>query len=171
MTALRLVFAPLEREHHRANFACGEAALDEYLKSRASQDVKRNIARVFVATLPGSLEIVGYYSLGAASIAFDQIPDELRRKLPRYGEMPAALVGRLARDLRWQGKGIGEMLLADALGRTLDAGSRLGIYAVVVEAKNEAAVEFYRSFGFRSQLSRPNRLFLPIATALDGRVV
>jgi GNAT superfamily N-acetyltransferase len=169
MTAPRLVFAPLGREHDRAGFTCGEAALDEYLKFRANQDVKRNIARVFVATPPESSEIVGYYSLGAAAIAFDQIPDELRCKLPRYGEMPAALIGRLARDLRWQGKGIGEILLADALGRALDAVSRLGIYAVVVEAKNEAAAEFYRSFGFRPQLSRSNRLFLPIATALDGR--
>jgi GNAT superfamily N-acetyltransferase len=168
MEAPRLVFEPLGRHHDRASFSCGEPALDHYLKTRAGQDIRRNVARVFVAVPPGSGEIAGYYSISTSSIAFDQIPDELARKLPRYGEMPAALIGRLARDLRWRGKGVGEILVADALGRVLEAAARMGIYAIVAEAKNQAAAAFYRSFGFRPQVSRPNRLFLPLATARSG---
>jgi ribosomal protein S18 acetylase RimI-like enzyme len=169
METLRLAFELLDRRHDREPFSCGEPALDDYLKRRASQDVKRDIARVFVATPVGSTEIVGYYTLSSTSIALDDMPADLARKLPRYGEIPAALIGRLARDLRWKGRGVGEILLADALGRVLDAGSRMAVYAVVVDAKNEAAAAFYRSFGFRRQLTRPSRLFLPAATVRQGR--
>lgn len=171
MRAPRLDFEPLGRHHNREAFSCGEPALDDYLKVRATQDVKHNVARVFVAAPPGSGEITGYYTLSSSAIALDQIPGDLARKLPRYGEIPAALIGRLARDLRWKGRGVGEILLADAIGRVLDAGSRIAIYAVVVDAGSEAAAAFYRSFGFRPQVTRPSRLFLPTATALEGRKV
>lgn len=168
MEAPRLVFEPLGPHHRRADFACGTPELDDYLRKRAGQDIKRNVARVFVAIVPGTGEIAGYYTLSTFTIALDQIPDDLARTLPRYGEMPAALIGRLARGLSFKGRGVGEILLADAMARVVDASSRLAVYALVVHAKDEAAAAFYRSFGFRPQLSHPQRLFLPLATALDG---
>jgi GNAT superfamily N-acetyltransferase len=166
---MRLVFEALARDHERAAFDSGEPALDDYLKTRAGQDVKRDLARVFVARPPDARDIIGYYSLSGASLAFDRIPDELARKLPRYGGMPAALIGRLACDRRWQGRGVGALLLADALGRVIDAAERLAIYAVVVEAKHEKAAAFHRAFGFAPQRREPLRLFLPLATAREGR--
>ena len=168
MDAPRLVFESLGPQHRRADFSCGVPALDEYLWKRAGQDVKRNVARVFVGWAPDTGEIAGYYTLSTFAIALDQIPEDLARKLPPYGDMPAALIGRLARGLSWRGKGIGEILLADAIARVIDASSRLAVYAVVVHAKDGAAAEFYRSFGFRPQVSHPSRLFLPLGTALDG---
>ncbi|MSP82574.1 MAG: GNAT family N-acetyltransferase [Alphaproteobacteria bacterium] len=169
MAVPRLNFEPLGRHHDRRAFACGEPALDDYLKSRASQDVRRDVARVFVAVPPGTGDVAGYYTLGAFTIGLDRIPEEFARGLPPYGDLPAALIGRLARDLRWRGERVGELLLTDAIGRVLDATSRLAIHAIVVDAKNDTAAAFYRSFGFRPQVSRPNRLFLAVATAREGR--
>lgn len=168
MDCPRLIFEPLGPQHHRSAFSCGVPVLDDYLRTRAGQDVKRNVARVFVALSPDTSEIVGYYTLSSFTIALDQIPDDLARKLPPYGDMPAALIGRLARHVKWKGKGIGEILLADAIARVIDVNASLGIYAVVVHAKDDAAAGFYASFGFRPQLSHPTRLFLPLGTALDG---
>jgi len=165
MDSLRLEFEPLERCHDRAAFSSGAPALDDYLKTKAGQDVRRGVARVFVAVPPGKNEIAGYYTLGSFAITFDEMPTDIARKLPPYGEIPAALIGRLARDLRWKGKGVGELLLADAINRTIDAARRLAIFAIVVDAKDEAAADFYRSFGFKPQVTRPMRLFLPLATA------
>lgn len=169
MKTPRLTFESLDRHHDRAGFSCGVPVLDAYLKTKAGQDMRRDVARVFVATPPQSADIAGYYTLSGFSIALDQLPPDLARKLPPYGELPAALIGRLARDRRWHGQGVGELLLADAIARVVDVAPRLAIYAIVVEAKDENAGAFYRSFGFRPQLSRPNRLFLPLATARQAR--
>src|SRR3546814_2884087 len=128
---LRLRFEPLGRQHDRAAFSCGEPALDIYLKTRAGQDARRNLARVIVVVTPDKTTIVGYYTLSTLAIAIGELPAEIARKLPGYDEMPAALIGRLARDLRYRGHGIGEVLLADAIGRVLEAGDREGIFAIV----------------------------------------
>ena len=168
MPELRLEFQPLGRDHDRAAFSCGVPALDDYLNSQASQDVRRNIARVFVAVPPGTNTVAGYYALSSLSISLDEIPEDLARRLPKYRELPAALIGRLARDLRYRGQGVGDILLADAIRRVVGAGSEVAIYAVVADAKDDNAVAFYESFRFRPQASQPHRLFLPTATALDG---
>lgn len=165
MDAPRLDFEPLASRHDRVAFSCGVPALDEYLKRRAGQDARRDVARVFVAVPRGTTEIAGYYTLGSFAIALDEMPESLAAKLPRYGDMPAALIGRLARDLRWRGRGIGELLVADAIARVLDASRSLAIFAIVVDAKDENAQSFYESLGFRPQVTRPRRLFLPLATA------
>jgi predicted GNAT family N-acyltransferase len=82
--------------------------------------------------------------------------------------IPAALIGRLARDLRVRGQGVGDLLLADAIRRILSAASTLAVFAIVVEAKDERAVDFYREFGFISFPSRPLRLFIPVADAIEA---
>ena len=149
-------------------FGCGVSALDDYLEQQASQDVRGNVARVFVAVPRGTYTIAGYDTLSSLSISLDEMREDLARRLPRYPELPAALIGRLARDMRYRGQGVGEILLADAIRRVLGAGSQIAIYAVVADAKDEDAVAFYESFGFRPQGSRPRRLFLSTATALNG---
>jgi ribosomal protein S18 acetylase RimI-like enzyme len=156
--------APLDKGHDRKQFACGQPDLDDWFQRRASQDDKRNIARVFVAP-DDELGVVGFYSLSSFTLAIDELPEEVGRKLPRYDAIPAALIGRLARDIRARGRGIGELLLADAVRRVLGASRSVAVFAIVVEAKDAAASAFYEGFGFRPFPLRPQRLFLLASTA------
>jgi GNAT superfamily N-acetyltransferase len=159
-----LVIEPLARHHDREAFSSGSPELDAWFRRRASQDEKRNVARVFVAVEAG-FGVVGFYSLGSFAFDMADLPPDLARKLPRYGAVPAALIGRLGRDIRMRGKGLGEFLLADAVKRVLGAAASLAIHAIVVDAKDERAADFYRGFGFQPFPSRPRRLFLPVASA------
>jgi GNAT superfamily N-acetyltransferase len=156
---------PLGDHHDRANFSCGIAALDDWFRSRAGQDERRNVSRVFVA-VDDSFGIIGYYTLSSFSIAPDELPRDLSRKLPRYGTIPAVLIGRLARDRRVRGQHLGELLLANAIRRVLGAARSVAVYAIVVDAKDERAAEFYRTYGFQPFPLRPQRLFLTTATAI-----
>jgi hypothetical protein len=94
---MRLVIEPLGKQHDRATFSCGVAKLDDYLKRRAGQDVRRRIARVFVCTEDGSNLVLGLYTLSALAIDVSAPPEDQARKLPRH-PVPAALIGRLAID-------------------------------------------------------------------------
>ena len=159
-----LLIEPLGKHHERAGFSCGQPELDRWFQLRAGQDEKRNVARVFVA-VDAELGVVGFYSLSSMSISLGSLPEEIAHKLPRYDAIPAALIGRLARDRRMRGQGVGELLLADAIRRILGAGRSIAVFAIVVDAKDERAVDFYQSFGFRRFPLQPKRLFLPTATA------
>jgi len=151
--------------HDRRAFSCGVAALDDWFRHREGQDQKRNIARVFVA-IDDRLGVVGFYSLSSFTLSIADLPGEHVKRLPRYDLIPAALIGRLARDERARGQGVGDLLLADAIQRVLSASETLAAFAIVVEAKDEKAVSFYRQFGFESFPSRPLRLFMPASRAL-----
>ena len=156
-------FGPLSRDHNRKGFRSGEPALDRWFELQAGQDQKRNIARVFVAV--DEEGIVGFYSLSMFTLALDELPSKLSRKLPNYRAIPAALIGRLARHERVRGQGIGELLVADAVTRVLSVSGTIAAYAIVVDAKNERAVSFYQSFGFIAFPNTPSRLFLLCETA------
>jgi GNAT superfamily N-acetyltransferase len=159
-------FELLHRGHDRAGFACGVAPLDDWFRTRAAQDQRRHVAQVFVAL--DERGIVGFYSLSMFSLVLDSVPEDLRRKLPRYDAIPAALIGRLARAQRAKGSGLGDLLLADATKRVLAATSSLAAYAIVVDAKDEPARRFYESHGFVPLPSRPSRLFLLTETAAQA---
>jgi ribosomal protein S18 acetylase RimI-like enzyme len=157
-----LVIAPLNPTHDRTGFRCGVEALDSYLKKQAKQDIKRHISRVFVATKPDNPKVViGYYTLSTLSIELNQIPEKLARKLPKH-PVPAALIGRLAVNNAAQGQGVGKMLLADAIKRTLAVSDQIAIYAMVVDAINDNAKRFYEQFGFKRLSDDRPRLFLPL---------
>jgi len=152
---------PLDHAAETAGFACGEAALDEYLKRYATQDIKRGVARVFVASPIDALPVVaGFYTLSAASIAAETLPEPWRKKLPRY-PVPAALLGRLAVNLASQGQGLASILLADACKRVTAASETLAVAAIVVDAKSPKAASFYRHFGFIELPGQPDRWILP----------
>ena len=164
-----IVIEPLGRHHDRTAFACGQAELDDWFHRRATQDERRNLARVFVAVDP-VLGIVGVYSLSSLTLGLTDLPEDIARKLPRYDALPAALIGRLARDERVRGKGIGALLLADAVHRIMGVGKTLAVFAIVVDAKDEQAAAFYQDFGFRRFPLHPRRLFLlasAAATAIE----
>lgn len=152
--------------HDRSGFSCGAAPLDRYLRERASQDVKRLVASCFLAVEMATNTIAGYYTLAATSVHASDLPIEVLRRLPHYPILPAALVGRLAVDQRFQRKGLGGMLLADAALRVLKGDVKA--FALIVEAKDENAVAFYRVQGFQPFASRPRSLFLPLGTAKKG---
>jgi GNAT superfamily N-acetyltransferase len=155
---------PLASSHDRSRFTSGSAALDRYLRDQASQDIKRRLATCFVAIDIDSNAIAGFYTLNAASIALTDLAAEIAKKLPRYPVIPAALLGRLAVAQEYQGKGLGGTLLVNAVLRT--ARTELGVFALLVDAKDEAAQRFYERYGFTLLPGDVRRLCLPIATAL-----
>jgi GNAT superfamily N-acetyltransferase len=150
----------------RSTFCCGVAALDQYLREQASQDVKRLMASCFLAIETATRTIAGYYTLAATSVRANDLPAEVLKRLPRYPILPAALIGRLAIDQRFHRKGLGGALLADAALRVLKGDTKA--FALVVEAKDENAVAFYQHHGFRRFASKPASLFLALGTAKKG---
>ena len=157
---------PLDRKRHdRAAFSCDVEILDRYLKQQASQDVEKRVAAVLVLTPDGST-IAGYYTLSQYAVSVDHLPEQVLKRLkpPRYPELPATLLGRLARDVAFKGQKIGELLLMDALKRSLDHSQAIASVGVVVDAKDHRASLFYESYGFVGLPEHPNRLFLPMAT-------
>jgi ribosomal protein S18 acetylase RimI-like enzyme len=157
------VIEPLSTAHDRDAFDCGEPALNEYLKRYARQNHERGVGRTFVAVPAANRRVVGFYTLSAGSVAFSDAPERLRKRLPRY-PIPVAHLGRLATCQSVQGRGLGEALLFDALGRTAKIADVLGIVAVEVRAKNDRARGFYEKYGFESLLDDGQHLYLPLAT-------
>lgn len=154
---------PLGGDHERSLFHCGEDALDHYFKTQVTQDIRRHIANCFVAIEAATSHVAAYYTISAASIPLVDLPPEETKRLPRYPTVPAVRIGRLAVDQRYQGRGLGGALLADAASRTLKADA--AAFTLLVDAKNDQAVAFYQLFGFRVLASQPRTLFLPLATA------
>lgn len=153
----------LGKGHARDDFSCGEPALDKYLRERASQDQRRRVSRVFVAEGESRKQVIGFYTLSAGSVEARSFPSPLSAKLPKY-PIPVALIGRLAVDRRFQRIGLGGYLLADAFERVLLASQSIAVFAVIVDAKDDRAMAFYRRFGFEGFSQMERRLFLPLAT-------
>jgi hypothetical protein len=152
-------------KHRRDEFDCGVEVLNDYLKRRANQEMKSQATACYVVTPEQDVgRIAGYYTLSASVIEPSEIPEPLRKKLPRYDQLGATLVGRLARDKEFAaniiGESIGEILLMSALLRSYRAASLIGAAAVVVDAKDVAAERFYKRFGFLHL--KQSRFFLPM---------
>ncbi|HRW76518.1 MAG: GNAT family N-acetyltransferase [Lewinellaceae bacterium] len=146
--------------HDREGFACGHPALDNYLSRNAIDDQKEGLARCYVMVDPQN-KIAGYYTLTMANVPKESIPREhLNRKI-RYEDIPVILLGRLAVDRAWQGKGLGKFLLVDALAKSVEASLRVGARAVVVDPIDDRARDFYLKYGFYP-LPDSGKLFLPI---------
>ena len=108
-------------------------------------------------------QVVAYYTIASASVSIPDLPPEDAKRLPRYPTMPAVRIGRLAVDRRHQARGLGKALLADAAMKAMTAAP--ASFALLVDAKNDQAANFYKHHGFRLLGSLPNVLFLPLATA------
>jgi ribosomal protein S18 acetylase RimI-like enzyme len=152
-------FEPLSKSHDRSAFSCGVPALDRYLIEQAGQEARRRIAAIFLLIEEARGRIAGYYTLAAASIRLGKLPPDTAKRLPKYPDVPATLLGRLAVDQAFRGQGLGEILLVDAVKRTMR--SEIATFAMVVDAKDERAVTFYRKYGFTPLLDVERRLFLP----------
>lgn len=145
-------------KHDRTTFCCGVESLDRYFKQQAGQDARRRVAAPFVLIEKSSGMIAGYYTLSATSIKFTELPPEITKKLPKYPIVPATLLGRLAVDQNHRQKGLGEVLLMDALYRSLQ--SEIATIAVVVDAKDDEARSFYEHYNFMRFPDFSYRLFL-----------
>lgn len=150
----------LGSEHDRNSFASGVEPLDRYFRNQAGQDARKNMAAPFVLVLPDRT-IAGYYTLSSTAVKLAELPAETTRRLPRYPLVPATLLGRLAVDQRFQGRGYGRFLLADALFRAVR--SEIASFAVIVDAKDDAARRFYERESFLSFPDQPMKLFRPMA--------
>lgn len=151
-------------KHDRKAFDCGAAPLTNYLHRQASQDQKRRVAVCFLLIEQQTKAIAGFYTLSAGSVDLGDLPEAWAKKLPRYPTVPIARVGRLAVDQQHLGQGLGGILLFDAIQRTTQ--TEMGVYAVVVDAKDDTAAAFYEYHGFTPLESNKRTLFLPLSDAV-----
>ena len=150
--------------HDRAGFACGVPELDDYLQRFATQHRRKGISTVFVLTDSAAPRfILGYYTLSAAQVDVASLSDVDRKKLPRY-PVPCFRMGRLACRADRQNQGLGKLLMACAVDRCLQAVKQVAAYALIVDAKNPAAQEFYQHYGFTPCADSAMTLYLPLGS-------
>ena len=136
--------------------------LDRYIHEQATQDIRRGVASVFVAFAPESPAfILGYFSLSASSISPSDLPKDVAKRLPRHA-IPAALIGRLAVDQSVTRRGLGAILIADAVSKAAHAAETVAMSAIVVDPIDVEARTFYEAFGFRSLEGPQQRMFLTL---------
>lgn len=153
----------LDKTHNRKSFECEEKLLSDYIQKQVSQDIKRRLAICFVAA-DSNNNVVGYYTLTSESLGRESIPEKYLKRVPKNYNAPVILLGRLARDIKEKGTGMGEHLLLDALFRSFTLSEEsIGAMAVVVDPINEFAVRFYEKYGFE-RLPDSEKMFLPMNT-------
>jgi len=154
----------LNSSHRKKEFSCGKDMLDNYLQKQANQDIKKKLSVCFVLKDEETNLLKGYYTLANNSIPQNLIPNEFKKKLPKsYTSIPTTLLGRLAIDNRFQGKGVGKLLLIDALKRSYIISKSIGSFAVIVDPLDKDAERFYDKYGFIS-LPDSGKMFLPMNT-------
>lgn len=157
--ALQLVL--LDTAHDRQSFQSDSEPLNRYLREQVTQDMRRRVTACFVAATDAG-RIAAYYTLASTSLLLADMPASVGKKLPRYPTVPAVRMGRLAVDQAFKRQGLGGALLADALEHAVR--SEIAAYALVVDAKHEAAAAFYQHHGFIALPNAPRTLFLPLAS-------
>jgi predicted GNAT family N-acyltransferase len=163
---MELQIMPLSKTYNKTIFNCGYTLLDDYIKKQAKQDVNRDLSACFVL-VDNENVVKGYYTLSANSVKREDFPEALIKKLPpSYNDLPTILLGRLAIDNTLQGKGYGEILLMDALTRSVKISESLGAIAVIVDPIDEKAQAFYAKYGF-ILLPTSGKMLIPIQTIKD----
>jgi ribosomal protein S18 acetylase RimI-like enzyme len=147
-------------QQDRSTFTCGNEALNSYLLTQASQDMKRRVAACFLAIDTATGAVAGYYTLSACHVQLADVASDWQKKLPRYPVVPSARVGRLAIHVKYQGRKLGVALLSNAVVRALR--SDIAAHMMVVEAKNDISAAFYMHHGFRRDPHEPQRLYAPL---------
>lgn len=153
----------LSRQHRREAFYCGEHDLDEYLRKTARQHNEKGVSRTFVLVdteKPG--KILGFFTLAGCEVVATDLPSKYAKKYP--DKAPAARLARLAVSVDRQRKGLGGIMMVEAMRRTLSVSENIGIIGFFVDAKNQDAREYYEQYGFIPLPDKPLTLFLPLAT-------
>lgn len=161
---MNYITEPLDSKHNRNDFSCGKDLLDNYFWRQAKQDVKRKLLACFVLLDKETEKISGYYTLSSNSITNDLVPDSFKKKLPKsYLAIPTILLGRLAIDKKFQGNGIGKILLMDSLKRCFDTSDSIDAFAVIVDPLDKDAERYYSKYGF-IKLPDSGKMFLSMKT-------
>jgi GNAT superfamily N-acetyltransferase len=148
-------------KHRRDQFRCESRELTEFIQKRAHREMDARTSVCFVLVpLEDSGRIAGFYTLSAAEISASHLPGPLAKRLPHYRQMPVTLLGRLARDEAFRGRGMGDRLMEDALARALAGSAEVGSIGVITDPKDDRAARFCVEFGF--QRLTGGRLFLPM---------
>lgn len=164
LTQNRTMIELLGKKHIRKDFDCGKELLNNYLKNQVGQDIKRKLSACFVLTENETNCILGYYTLSNNSIPLSCFPEQIKRKFPQsYESIPTTLLGRLAIDNKYKGKGLGKILLIDALRRSYDISKEIGSFAVVVDPIDRQAELFYEKYDF-IKLPDSEKMFIAIKT-------
>lgn len=166
----RLSVEPLNRhKHDRADFTCGVAALDNYIAKSAAKYQDENVTRVYVARLDAGPKIAGFYALNSHAIDMSSLPPGESKRLPHDPTAPAIYLSMIAVDQNFQGQGVGQFLLADALKRSEKVSEQIGTRFVVLDALNDSAARLYARLGFVALPSIPGRMILNIAQITRAR--
>ncbi|WP_406844915.1 GNAT family N-acetyltransferase [Flavobacterium soyae] len=163
---MNLKIEVLTEDHERKKFKCGKELLDNYFHKQAGQDARKDLSVCHVLTdiNADKKRVLGFFTLTTSSIGWEDFPPELTKKIPKSYNIPLALLGRLAVDESEQGKGLGEILLFDALKKCLEVSKNtMALYAVIVDPLDQKAIEFYESYGF-IMIPSTGKMFLPIKT-------
>lgn len=157
----------LRAEHDRKAFSCGVEPLDRYFREQATQDIRRRVSACYVAIDEATSAIAGYYTLAAGGVPLDEIPSQLAKRLPRYASVPVVRMGRLAVHQHYRGKKLGAALLWDAVLRATR--SEIAAFALVVDAKDTTAADFYRHHGFVALDDEQRRWLLPLSNVTEKK--
>lgn len=149
-------------QHDRGGFDCGEPALNDYLQRLAEQHRRKGVSAAYVLVESSAPSVIlGYYTLSAAEVDVQALADADQKRLPRY-PIPCFRMGRLACRADRRGQGLGKLLVGCAVDRCLKAREQVAAYALIVDAKDEAAKAFYLHFGFTALRDRGLALYLPL---------
>ena len=155
-----MLVQPLNDFHDRKRFDCGDENLNNWLNQTAKQHKEKGVSSTFVSvTHESSAEILGFYAISLAELVNADLPSQYGKRLPK--KVPVFRLGRLATALSYQGKGVGEFMLFDAIDRAIRISAEVGGIGLVVNAKH-SAVEFYQNYGFEQMADHPQNLFLPL---------
>jgi ribosomal protein S18 acetylase RimI-like enzyme len=153
--------------HDRSSFCCGNDRIDKYFRETVTQDIKRRYVKCFVAVEITTGKLAGFYTLTSNGVPLTEIPEDIKKKMPRYPTVPVTLISGLGRHVDFKGVGLGDVLMFDAI-RAI-AGGIAGSHAIIVDAIDDSAMKFYRSFGFVSlSPDNPRRMYIPVATAIKA---
>jgi GNAT superfamily N-acetyltransferase len=155
--------ALLTKEHSLSDFSSGVTSLDDWLKRRAYPNLVSGASRTYVVT--DGRRVVAYYCLASGALALSDTPGFLRRNMP--DPVPMGILGRLAVDGAFHGKGVGVALLQDAVFRTAKAGGIIGIRGLLVHAISDEAKSFYEYHGFVASSTQPMTLVLSLKGMLS----
>ena len=153
----------LAPHHERPGFDCGNAQLNDWLLTQATQQTRKDLCRAYMAVRPAQVRVLGFYTLSASRMDHSTLPVSVAKKYSPKLELPSILLGRLAVDKSSQGQGLGGILLVNAFSRILLIDRQSGVIAVTVDASDEAARGFYLHFGFQPFLDDPLHLFYTMA--------
>ena len=154
----------LDKKHNRKDFDCGKELLNDYLKTQAGQDIKRKLSVCFVLADSDTKVIQGYYTLSNSSIPLSSFTEQIQKKLPKsYKSIPTTLLGRLAIDKKYQGNGIGKILLMDALKRSYGISNEIGSFGIIVDPTDDEAKGFYQKYDF-IELPDSKKMFIATQT-------